>query len=219
MRLLLSEAQFLVDTKVKEALATLPEGEAELAQVESMLRALGVESEAEVDALLAYFFPHGSVEEGGVSGAADEEEEEGGEPEALRELKRLISPESVVRAISAFVAAKKADKFVGGTKLAKSVASEPVPQLQRKDPRREEREFWARGAEVIGKSKLVTWIELEKALGQYNKVLVDRADAIEEVGHLEEKNRALKGLLQTYLGARVNEELIIPPNKTIRMGV
>ena len=57
MQLLVAEAGFLVDDEVKTALESLPPEESDLAQAESMLRALGVENEQDVKALLEYFFP------------------------------------------------------------------------------------------------------------------------------------------------------------------
>ena len=40
---------------------------------------------------------------------------------------------------------------------------------------------------------------------------------LDEVTALQQQNDSLKDLLQTYLGARVNEELIVPPNQTISL--
>ena len=65
---------------------------------------------------------------------------------------------------------------------------------------------------------MAVWRSLETALVQYNGILAERADAIDEVAGLQRENESLKELLHTYLGARVNEELIIPPNRTIQLG-
>ena len=129
MQLLVSEASFLVDSKVKEAIALLPPEESELAQAESMLRALGVESEADVQALMTYFFPENdedtdafgglgaqpsltSATTGGqlvsMEGSAVVQDGENEAPEAFKELQRLIQPDDVIRAIGQFVEERKA---------------------------------------------------------------------------------------------------------------
>lgn len=228
MRLLVDEAHFLVDARVKEALSTMSNEEGHLAQAESMLRALGVESDSEIASLLAYFFPDGDGEEdANIDGDSIDEL-----PPMVKELRKLIQPEHVVRAISAFVEMRKlqraagADAVAAGARAAASGAStvgmNSVAGVSVSDGavsgRREEKAYWARAADVVREEKLQVWASLEAALMKYNGVLTERSDAIEEVESLQQKNDALKELLHTYLGARVNEELIIPPNHTIQLG-
>jgi len=55
LELLAAEAGFLVDAKIKEALKQMTPEEADIAQAESMLRALGISGEAELQSLLTYF--------------------------------------------------------------------------------------------------------------------------------------------------------------------
>ena len=86
------------------------------------------------------------------------------------------------------------------------------------DARKEEKLYWERAASVISDETVSVWVQLEKALQQYNQILSDRSAAIEEVSSLQQRNASLKELLHTYLGARVNDELIVPPNQTIKIG-
>lgn len=235
MHLLIDEAQFLVDSKVRDAVDSMSAEEAELAQVESMLKSLGVESEAEVAALVDFFFPDRPL------GEEDEDEEDGLDEKGtydasaadaravVAELAKIIQPERVIEAIKSFVDAKKLGEATGAPISAKpaTAKSSPLPASGKEgsggevarpvDARREEREYWARASGVLGEERLAVWSQLEKALVQYNQVLDDRSSAVEEVADLQQKNAALKQLLNTYLGARVNEELIIPPNQTIQL--
>jgi dynein regulatory complex protein 1 len=219
MRLLVDEAQFLVDGRVKEALSTMSSEEGHLAQAESMLRALGVESDSEIASLLAYFFPEGENEEDAdVDGDSIDEL-----PPMVKELRKLIQPEHVVKAIAAFVEMRKWQRAAGAAASgASTVGANSVAAVSVSDGavsgRREEKVYWARAADVVREEKLQVWASLEAALVKYNGVLTERSDAIEEVESLQQKNDALKELLHTYLGARVNEELIIPPNHTIQLG-
>lgn len=261
MQLLVSEASFLVDSKVKEAIALLPPEESELAQAESMLRALGVESEADVQALMTYFFPENdedtdafgglgaqpsltSATTGGqlvsMEGSAVVQDGENEAPEAFKELQRLIQPDDVIRAIGQFVEERKAATGEGvaagagsgaGSSPGKPTAANTAAFTATGGPgetaaaggaaldaRKEEKLYWERAASVISDETVSVWVQLEKALQQYNQILSDRSAAIEEVSSLQQRNASLKELLHTYLGARVNDELIVPPNQTIKIG-
>jgi dynein regulatry complex protein 1 len=255
MLLLVDEAQFLVDNKVKAALKSMSHEEAQLAQAESMLKALGCENEADMKSLIDFFFPLPKVDEdedaafgllpnGGSGGGANGE---GGSvlPAAFKELARMIQPEDVVKAIAQFVEAKKAKRAIGAANTsntpesggggggASSLSAAVVPSggggeggalavsgggsNSVVDARREEKEYWVRAAGIIGSSTVSVWTQLEKALQEYNEILAERKEAIEEVEDLQAKNSALKELLQTYLTAGVNDDLIVPPSQSIHL--
>jgi dynein regulatory complex protein 1 len=248
MELLVDEAQFLVDTKVKEALSSMSQEDGELAQAESMLKALGCENESDMTSLLEFFFPlppppidedqDAIIQENlalnqGNNGQGQIQEK----PQAFKELAQIIKPDDVTRAISLFIEAKKAKRAIGAANVEAANATgsnsgghnggnslssanggengEGSGNLVH-DARREEKEYWVRAAGIIGPGTVSVWTQLEKALQEYNVVLSERKAAIEEVESLQAKNGALKELLQTYLGARVNEELIIPPNQSVQ---
>ena len=46
-----------------------------------------------------------------------------------------------------------------------------------------------------------------------------RASEIEKVRSLQDQNVQLKSLINQYLNAKVNEELIVPPSNTIQLPV
>jgi len=219
MQLLVSEAGFLVDTKVKEALDSFLPEESELAQAESLLRALGVEHENDVEALLSYFFPNPEDDEDNPL------ENPGGEdadaPQAFLELQRLISPDGVVKAISSFVASRKTSHgkrdVAAATAHAKTGDGEEEAPVAAVDSVNEEVEYWRRASSVVSEDTIRVWEQLEKALQDYNTILSQRSSCIDEVQDLRRQNASLKELLSTYLGARVNDELIVPPSQTIRL--
>ena len=240
LELLASEAGFLLDPKVKEALDALPPDEAELAQAESMLRALGVRDEADVAALTRFFFPpggSGGAADAGADGAdapadapaAAPGEGDAGEdapaaaPDALSQIKEMIAPNDVIRAVHAFVNERNAALAgAGGRKSAAAAAaaaaagdaSALVAQQEA-----EEKEYWARMSGVISEPTYLVWKQLEKQLISYNEVLQTRSNCIGEVTSLREQNMQLKGLLNQYLNARVNDELIVPPTDTIHLAM
>ena len=80
-----------------------------------------------------------------------------------------------------------------------------------------EREYWTQMANVVSDETFEVWEDLEKQLEKYNKVLKQRSNEIARVTSLQEQNAQLKALINQYLNARVNDELIVPPAATIQM--
>ena len=72
-------------------------------------------------------------------------------------------------------------------------------------------------ANVIPPKTVRIWTALERSMKGYNKVLKERSSLIDEVHSLNQQNDELKSLLNQYLGARVNDELHIPPTQVIRI--
>ncbi|CAM9539637.1 unnamed protein product [Pylaiella littoralis] len=112
LRLLSQEAGFLVDPGVKEALDAMTTDEAQLVSAVSMLKALGVEEQSDIEELLRYFFGSDVTEpdtENIPTMAAfralglDPDRE----PEALKVLLTIIQPDNVVSAIHSFVKDRK----------------------------------------------------------------------------------------------------------------
>ena len=72
---------------------------------------------------------------------------------------------------------------------------------------------------ILSDQKLSVWMALDKALGEYYTLLVDRQNLIEETGLLNQQNEELKTLLNQYLQAGVNQELQVPPTQVIRLDI
>ena len=224
IELLCFEAGFLIEPKVKEALAKLKPEEAEVAQAESLLRALGVKDDRDVASLMDHFFIAEAKKNHKNKTDDDDEDEEDDDdedtttqqPEALRQLQTIISADDVIKAITAFVQGRQS--MAGVTSAA---ATSPTRLRAANDAskrqQQQERDFWARQADVISSKTFRVWKQLEIHLQKYNAVLNQRANEISKVTSLQEQNAALKNLLTQYLGAKVNDELIVPPSQTIRM--
>jgi len=242
MKLMVAEAQFLVDTKVKDAIESLPPEESELAQAESMLRALGVENEDDVQALLEYFFPvdedaDAQSQDYDAAGAAGAGLDDNDAPQAFQELKRLISPDDVILAVSSFVSERKhrggagpgaatapmastalqATTPVKGRTPGETGSAESTTHLIAGRGGNEEVDYWRRAASVVSDETVQVWRQLEKGLQEYNKILVQRAECIDDVQRLRQENDALRGLLTQYLNSGVNDDLIVPPSQTLNL--
>jgi hypothetical protein len=74
-----------------------------------------------------------------------------------------------------------------------------------------EREYWERLTKAVGDRATRVWGKLEQQLGSYHKLLVQRGEGLSSIGKLQQENEELRGLLNQYLGSKINSELQIPP--------
>ena len=85
--------------------------------------------------------------------------------------------------------------------------------------KKKEKMYWAQMTKILSDQKLSVWRALDKSLGEYYQLLVDRQNLIEETGLLNQQNEELKTLLNQYLQAGVNQELQVPPTQVIRLDI
>jgi hypothetical protein len=85
--------------------------------------------------------------------------------------------------------------------------------------KKKDKMYWAQMTKILTESKHAVWKALDKALGDYYQLLVDRQNLIEETGLLNQQNEELKTLLNQYLQAGVNQELQVPPTQVIRLDI
>ena len=207
LELLSAEAGFLVEKKVRDALDELPDDEAELAQAESLLRALGARDDADISLLVSKFFSDGPADTEGEGDAA------------ARALATRIKPEDVVGAAQSFVEERRRNAALKPPAADTVIGAEPVGLAAEREKERhaKQREYWTKMANVVSDDTFEVWQELEKQLEKYNTVLKQRSQEIARVTSLQEQNAQLKALINQYLNAKVNDELIVPPAATIAM--
>ncbi|CBN80015.1 conserved unknown protein [Ectocarpus siliculosus] len=233
LRLLSQEAGFLVDPGVKDALDAMTTDEAQLVSAVSMLKALGVEEQSDIEELMRYFFGSDVAE-------PDAEDipsmatfralglDPDREPDALKVLLTIIQPDNVVSAIHNFVKDRKEARLLDQTRT-KSLslddggggggdAAGKVRRQREKVIRQRERDYWNTIGGVIGEEAWQVWKQLSHGLERYNAVLAERSRRITNVKSLQQENTRLKEMLRSYLGSAVNDDLIIPPTRTIQIG-
>ena len=140
---------------MRDALDELPEDEAELAQAESLLRALGARDDADISLLVSKFFSDGPADTGRAT---------------LRP--SLAAGSNRKHGRSRPVASWKNG---GGMQLSKPPAAEPhrcgAVGLARGTQRRthaKQREYWTKMANVVSDDTFELRQELEKQLEKYN---------------------------------------------------
>lgn len=210
LRMLASEAAFLLNTQVQQALADMPEEEATLARAETLLRSLGVKSEGRMRALVSHFFQDATPAEEGLPGEkalllnAEEDDVD---------LKHIIRPEDVISAVRAFVD-EAAESAAGGAGPVVGVEDGTSGGKKRAN---KQQLYWEQLAQVVNDDSVAVWRQLEKDLVLHKDILSKRASKIAEVDALGRKNAELKRLLNLYLGARSNDFLQVPPAQTMRI--
>lgn len=76
-----------------------------------------------------------------------------------------------------------------------------------------QREYWESVVKVIPPKTIRVMEALEKGLVMYHHALLRRKESIDDVNALKRQNGELKALLKQYLGAPINEDLIVPPTQ------
>jgi dynein regulatory complex protein 1 len=204
LKLLAQEAGFLIDGSTREKLDLMSKAESSVAKADSILKALGIENEKDVERLLTYFFENVYDNDGS--------DDEG----TGNELK--VKPDDVVRVVKQYVLDREDERRDDpAMQLQAATMAEKAAAAQRARRRKEERQFWSRIANIVPPKTKRVWGAAAKMQVKYVSLLKEREKAVVETQALANQNNELKALLNQYLGADVNDELHIPPTQVIRI--
>ena len=185
LSLLCEESGFLIESKLMRLLAPLEKDEQLLMKLDSIFKALGIETEEDVHKLVKYFV----------------QEEREDEVAAARYT--LIHANEVPQALRRFVEYQQA---TGKHHSAKSSLLHTMATKEVLDGR-----FWEQIAKVLPESHERVWTALLDGLEEYHSTLVARSQLIQATDGLRQQNIELRLLLNQYMYARINQELEIPP--------
>ena len=220
LRLLASEAGFLVNQDVQQSIADLPNDAAILSKAETMLKTLGVKSEETLNKLVTYFFRtpgDGCVTTEG-DGVDDAELLLHHAGESVEYLKNMIRAEDVITAIRSYMEDCAADAGpVSGGIAGGAKAKEEEERIKQKRLQSLQN-YWNQLSQVVSDDTIGVWKQLENYAVNLRDILVKRSTSIAEVDHLSKRNADLKRLLNEYLGnADLNNALQIPPAQVMRV--
>eukprot|EP00118_Oscarella_pearsei_P003919 m.16276 g.16276 ORF g.16276 m.16276 type:complete len:739 (+) comp26831_c0_seq2:342-2558(+) len=205
LELICDESGFMVEDKLSRLLAPLEQDERSLMKLDSIFKALGIESEADVHVLASYF-----VKESAEEDVVDEDEREA----TLLPDDWLIEPNDVVKALRKFARdfgeSQRAQSKKQATRSKSIASTEPINREISLDPR-----YWQNIAAVIPLDKERMWDGLVEGLEKYHVVLGERAILLQETDSLQQQNAELRMLLGQYLMSKINQELEVPPTKTL----
>ena len=189
LELLCAEADFLVEKKLIHLLVPLEQDERLLMKLDSIFKAIGVDTEEDIHRLTEYFISRSEADPDHPS---------------------LIHPNQVLKAIRLFVSESASPNRV--------VAHKPVAEFSEGAVERDsgnDASYWHQLAQILPQTHERKWDALLGGLQKYHTILLQRSKLIEETDKLQNQNSELRMLLQQYIGSRVNQDLQIPPTHTI----
>ena len=203
LELLCDESGFLIESKLTRLLAPLDKDEQILMKLDSIFKALSIDTEADVHSLVSYFTQWPNAEE---YGRTDEGVQTASQP-------ILIHPNDVPQALRQFVehrlgSGKASSLTPKGLALSKGATEQLL-----------DGSFWEQMAETLPESHERVWSALLEGLERYHSELVVRTQLIQDTDALGQQNVELRLLLQQYMHARINHELEIPPTLVLPMHV
>ncbi|KAJ3020875.1 UNVERIFIED_CONTAM: hypothetical protein HDU68_009921 [Siphonaria sp. JEL0065] len=219
LELLCNEAGFLVEEKLQKLLAPLHRDEQSLMKLDSIFKALGVETVEDIEKLTSFFVAREALSGGTPSSEI-----------SATHATALIHPNDVIRAIRRFVEDHRADRSngvrnhhhlksrdededddeemsgnEGGGNHDVGSQSDPENVNGPKAPKSkndQQRQYWERMANAV-------YVAMKK----YNALLTERYQLTQDIDAVRSQSEELKGLLRQYMAAKVNDELQIPPTQ------
>ncbi|KAH7460432.1 hypothetical protein KRP22_008385 [Phytophthora ramorum] len=231
LKMLASEAGFLVNGSVQQALENLPDDEAELVKADMIMRTLGVDNEEDMEKLMGYFFedPRQEVLVDSRGGDNNKESDSPGKDSNTSGSNAswglVVGPEDVIRVIKRFVEEMSEQKRAvpvarilhrsasGESEQGKKNSKGSSSAALKVKARKIEKEYWLNIVKVFPAQKIRVMATLEKGLTHYNTALLRRKELIDDVTAMKAQNAELKRLLKQYLAAPINEDLIVPPTQ------
>lgn len=218
--LICDEAGFLLEQKLVHLLQPLEKNEKSMVKLDSIFKALGVETEVDVKLLAQYFINHRKYQElvqnkSYVQKRAGGDNESSVSDEAIEKIVpldavELIHPNEVLTALKTFATLNQ--KSDSKKKLAKFSLSSLNDRNDSADS-----EYWMKYENLIDDKKNKLWDAMLSSLQKYQGVLIRRSQLIDENKALANQNIELRMLLAQYMQSTVNQELEIPPTKILQM--
>ena len=192
IKLLITEAPFLISSVIKQQLNFISLDEQLLYQCDSILKNLGIEDIDDLEELISLFINDND--------------------------KISIKPHQTIQIIKKYVSNR--DHTKGATDIHTSnfsvkhaLTSASREKQQRR--KRKDQQYWKNLQQIFPKNKTKIWQSLQEYLIKYNKILQERKNQATKIIHLQTENDQLRNLLQQYLSSDANKELIIPPSLII----
>ncbi|GET93768.1 hypothetical protein, conserved [Leishmania tarentolae] len=187
--ILKSQASFLVDSNVQEAILSVQGTTQEQADVEGILTTLRLNRTSDVEDMLEYFL-------------VDNEDE----------TVALINPQEALKALQAYLTHRAAMGEKAVETRIETAKQKNANEARTAEKRRAaEREYWRNMAETVPKDHLQVWEALEGGLSQYLAQLQQRKLLISDTDTMRAQNKELKDLIRQYMNSSINYELYAPP--------
>lgn len=212
LELLCNEAGFLVEDKLQKLLSPLHKDEQSLMKLDSIFKAIGVDTVDDIEDLSNYFIER-------VESPIKNNENEG-------KYESLIHPNDAIHAIRTFVehhrnskSKKKDNDFDRIMNDVDENSDELQPSQMKnagaKTKAQYQKQYWEKMTLVLDDQNYRIWVAVYEAMETYKKHLSERQRQMQEVTHMSHQNAELKQLLRQYMAGRVNNELHVPPTMVL----
>ncbi|CAL8315148.1 unnamed protein product [Boreogadus saida] len=200
LQLLCDEAGFLIESKLLTLMSPLDKDHQSLIKLDSIFSSLGVESKDDVYRLAEFFsnYRHRPTQQADAEGFRTSSTFD------------LLHPDEVLAALKAFTAQYRRPR-------ERSDPQQHSSALTGAPEGPDQAAFWESLANVLPESKLKIWTALDGALEKYHAVLTERSQLFRDTQDLKRQNSELRMLLHQSLNAKVNTELVIPPDRMMKM--
>lgn len=201
LEVIAEEGSFLIESKILQLLAPLEKDERMLMKLDSMFKALRIQTEAEVEELV------GSLVEETECPTVNED----GESVPVEEQAVYLKPPHPNKVTQGLKLMVKTLKTKEGSSSATKLTS--VFGLQNNDTTNQllEGNFWNKMASILPTEHKKLWDALQTGLEKYHSILLGRSKLLDETNSLRQQNGELRLLLQQYMHSQVNRELEMPP--------
>ncbi|CAL8392151.1 unnamed protein product [Arctogadus glacialis] len=200
LQLLCDEAGFLIESKLLTLMSPLDKDHQSLIKLDSIFSSLGVESKDDVYRLAEFFsnYQHRPTQQADAEGFRTSSTFD------------LLHPDEVLAALKAFTAQYRRPR-------ERSAPQHHSSTLTGAPEGPDQAAFWESLANVLPESKLKIWTALDSALEKYHAVLTERSQLFRDTQDLKRQNSELRMLLHQSLNPKVNTELVIPPDRLMKM--
>lgn len=245
-RLLIEEADYLIDGRALERCEGQSAKEQFAIKIDSIRKSLGIDNMEDVELLVDTLYTYESswrkaqveirkkeetefieaciqqgnpnpVIEDAKNGHEDDSEDEERDPSEL-----WLDPDHLTAALEKFHQTREdraVENELNAPSKAKKKSNFETEEQKAERQKRKQQIYWEKMTTILSSQKLSVWKALDRALTKYYQLLVERQNLIEDTGLLNQQNEELKTLLNQYLQAGVNQELQVPPTQVIRLDI
>ncbi|OUM65489.1 hypothetical protein PIROE2DRAFT_35114, partial [Piromyces sp. E2] len=207
------ELEFLVDDKLLKLLEPLDENEQALMKLDSIFKALDVNTIQDIETLATYFMASNNVDLNSeykqyIDNINNKLQSiEGGGSSNQNSLKHNSRIRTRSHTVSQNMNKKKSNNDEN------SINETEKNKLSNKAYEQIQKDYWERMTNIIDDKRYRLWKVVFFSMQKYNKLLSERMGLAEDIKFIKEQNNELKALLRQYMNAKVNEELEVPPTQ------
>ncbi|EGR34385.1 hypothetical protein IMG5_013690 [Ichthyophthirius multifiliis] len=221
-KIILDEADFLIDDKLREELEGKPEHENISQRLDCIKKCLYIESTDEMNIFIKQLITTCRVK------TLDEQQMEAKqrlieagiikEEQFVQEIDletTQININEIIRFLQNWQTTKEQRKHMLESQSSKKAVKQETQREIKERIAREGKKYWEKLTQVLPARTFRIWNVLDKSLSEYYELLLERQKLIEETSDLHNQNEELKNLLNQYI--QIDHELIIRPTRLINV--